>query len=97
MATALKTQAATEETLEKPARLRPDLGSEPPKTGPRMWEKVSLSPAQMTNLGIMAASLMFGVLMWHIVTAIDLNFFINFENVPSPARVFTAFFAHVQT
>ncbi len=97
MATALKTQAATEETLEKPARLRPDLGSEPTKTGPRMWEKVSMSPAQMTNLGIMAASLMFGVLMWHIVTAIDLNFFINFENVPSPARVFTAFFAHVQT
>ncbi|MBO6867090.1 MAG: ABC transporter permease [Thalassococcus sp.] len=97
MATALKTQAATEETLEKPAEVRSDMGAQPPKPGPNIWEKVSMSPAQMTNLGIMASSLMFGVLMWHIVTAIDLNFFINFENVPSPARVFTAFFAHVQT
>ena len=38
-----------------------------------------------------------GVLLWWIVTEINLNFYINFENVPSPQRVFTAFIAHIQT
>lgn len=59
------------------------------------WPQVSR--AQWINLGIIAASLSIGVLLWHIVTAINLNFFINFENVPSPLRVFTAFWGHVQT
>ena len=57
----------------------------------------SLSPDQMQSIGIAGMSLTIGVILWHIVTAINLDFYINFENVPSPARVFTAFFGHIQT
>lgn len=51
----------------------------------------------LSSAGIVALSLTIGVLLWHFVTAINLDFYINFENVPSPLRVFTAFVGHVQT
>ncbi|MEL6169742.1 MAG: ABC transporter permease [Pseudomonadota bacterium] len=51
----------------------------------------------LSSAGIVVLSLMIGVLLWHFVTAINLDFYINFENVPSPLRVFSAFIAHVQT
>ena len=97
MATALK--SAEQETkmtgTPGPASAPPDgktLGGNRPE-----WRVPRLSQAQLVNLGIVATSLSLGVLLWHIVTAINLNFFINFENVPSPARVFTAFVGHIQT
>jgi NitT/TauT family transport system permease protein len=40
-------------------------------------------------------ALAFGVLVWHVATETKFNYFINFENVPSPAKVWTAFVAHV--
>ncbi|MEP1942088.1 MAG: ABC transporter permease [Sulfitobacter sp.] len=42
-------------------------------------------------------SLSVGVVLWHIATAINLDFYINFSNVPAPLKVFTAFIAHIQT
>ncbi|MEM6888099.1 MAG: ABC transporter permease [Pseudomonadota bacterium] len=42
-------------------------------------------------------SLSIGVLLWHIATASNLDFYINFSNVPAPLKVFTAFFSHIQT
>lgn len=54
-------------------------------------------PERLKGVGIVALSLTIGVLLWHLVTEINLDFYINFENVPSPWRVFTAFFAHIQT
>jgi len=56
-----------------------------------------ITPEHWKNVGIVALSLTIGVALWHLVTAINLNLYINFENVPSPLRVFTAFVAHVQT
>ena len=52
---------------------------------------------QIGSAGIVALSLLIGALLWHLATEFNLNFYINFENVPSPARVFTAFVAHIQT
>lgn len=56
-----------------------------------------ITPEHWKNVGIVALSLTIGVALWHLVTAINLDFYVNFENVPSPLRVFTAFIAHVQT
>lgn len=50
-----------------------------------------------SSVGIVFLSLATGLLLWHIATAINLDFYINFQNVPSPWRVFTAFVAHIQT
>ncbi|WP_299508313.1 ABC transporter permease [uncultured Roseobacter sp.] len=59
------------------------------------WPRISM--AQLQNIGIALASLAVGVVLWHIATAINLDFYINFSNVPSPWKVFTAFIAHIQT
>lgn len=57
----------------------------------------SLPPQLLQNIGIVAVSLSIGVLLWHVATAMDLDFYINFSNVPAPLKVFTAFIAHIQT
>jgi NitT/TauT family transport system permease protein len=56
-----------------------------------------LKPETLKSLGIGAVSLFFGILVWHILTEINFDFYINFENVPSPGRVLTAFIGHLQT
>ena len=64
---------------------------------PLSWQKRLLADARVSGAGMVALSLTIGVLVWWFVTEINLNFYINFENVPSPLRVFTAFIAHIQT
>src|SRR5690606_8067192 len=46
--------------------------------------------------GVRLASLAVGVLLWHVACASQFNFFINFENVPAPLTVATAFIQHLQ-
>ena len=60
--------------------------------------KLSRIPSDLLrNAGIALVSLSIGVILWHIATAINLDFYINFSNVPAPFKVFTAFIAHIQT
>ena len=68
----------------------------PPPAGPTL-RLPRISAAQIGNLGLVALSLTLGVLAWHLLTANNVDFYINFQNVPSPWRVFDAFVAHVQT
>lgn len=56
-----------------------------------------VSPERIQSTGMALASLSVGVVLWHIATAINLDFYINFSNVPAPWKVFTAFIAHIQT
>ncbi|MEL6644191.1 MAG: ABC transporter permease [Pseudomonadota bacterium] len=69
-------------------------GNVAPKTG---GPTIRITRQHLTSTGIVALSLTLGVILWHIATAVNLNFYINFENVPSPLRVFSAFVAHIQT
>ena len=55
------------------------------------------SRQQMGDIAMALISLTIGLLIWHLVTKINLDFYINFSNVPSPVKVFTAFFDHIQT
>ncbi len=52
---------------------------------------------QLLNVGIVSMSLAIGVISWHFVTAMGFDFYMNFQNVPPPAKVLAAFVAHVQT
>ncbi|WP_417672026.1 ABC transporter permease [Roseibium sp.] len=47
------------------------------------------------TLTISLLSLVVGLILWHLATAYKLNLYINFENVPSPAKVLTAFWTHL--
>ena len=40
-------------------------------------------------------SVIFGLVLWHLATKYNFNFYINFENIPSPFAVGTAFFAQL--
>ena len=42
-------------------------------------------------------SLSVGVIIWHYASNLNFNWFINFENVPGPGKVFMAFIDHLQT
>ena len=55
------------------------------------------SKTQMGSVGMAIGSLAVGILFWHIATAINLDLYINFSNVPTPLTVFVAFIAHIQT
>jgi NitT/TauT family transport system permease protein len=40
-------------------------------------------------------SVIFGLVLWHLATKYNFNFYINFENIPSPFEVGTAFVAQL--
>lgn len=44
-----------------------------------------------------ALSLSIGVILWYFASDTNFNWFINFENVPGPGKVFMAFVGHLQT
>ncbi len=95
MDTAVKPKVVETETEAEKA---PVLAVSSGDLGPKMsTPTLKITREHISSAGIVALSLTIGVLLWHFVTAINLDFYINFENVPSPLRVFTAFVAHVQT
>ena len=63
----------------------------------RPW---ALSPVVLGRIArswaIRAAALLFGLGLWHALTEVNFNWFINFENVPSPLTVWAAFVGHLQ-
>ncbi|MEO0821106.1 MAG: ABC transporter permease [Pseudomonadota bacterium] len=61
------------------------------------WLARSFPPARLRSLGITALSLLAGIVFWHWATAVNLDFYVDFQNVPSPAKVFTAFIEHLGT
>lgn len=50
----------------------------------------------LKSWSVRIASLAVGVLLWHFACAYQFNVFINFENVPAPLTVATAFVKHLQ-
>jgi len=81
---------------EKTAAPKPR-GPAVPQVEPKNTAKRFVSTETLKTVGISFVSLAFGVLVWHLAVAAKLDFYINFMNVPSPAKVFTAFVEHVQT
>jgi NitT/TauT family transport system permease protein len=65
----------------------------PPELQP--LEKWTLSETwRMLLIG--TASVIGGLLIWHLATKFNFNFYINFENVPGPLKVGAAFAKHLQ-
>lgn len=98
MATAMKTQPDLEDASDKElagqgAPVVPISSGDLMPTIP--FPKITRQ--HLTSIATVILSLSIGVLLWHFVTAINLDFYINFSNVPAPWTVFTAFVAHIQT
>lgn len=88
-----QTAAIIEEKAEAP----PPRGSAVDQIKPAPAKKARLSPSFLKTVGIGAASLAVGVLLWHLAVAAKLDFYISFMNVPSPAKVLASFVGHLQT
>ena len=50
---------------------------------------------QMVFFSIALFSIICGIFLWHLATKHNLDFYINFENVPSPITVAASFFHHL--
>ncbi|ARU57969.1 binding-protein dependent transport system inner membrane protein [Oleiphilus messinensis] len=46
--------------------------------------------------GIRLAALAVGVFVWHLLTLYNVNWYINFENIPGPVKVGETFWGHLQ-
>ncbi len=55
------------------------------------------TPERLTSLGLATVSLIAGILFWWYATAVNLEIYVDFQNVPSPAKVLTAFIGHLGT
>ncbi|MFK7859314.1 MAG: ABC transporter permease [Granulosicoccus sp.] len=65
----------------------------------RLVRRFNANPdsVQLRNLSVSVFALFLGIALWHWATFQNLNVYINFENVPSPSKVFVAFTEHLQT
>lgn len=54
-----------------------------------------LSALQLQSFFIGSLSLASGIVLWYLATEFNFNYFINFENVPSPLKVAGAFMIHL--
>lgn len=55
------------------------------------------APEALRRWGIRLLALMLAVAVWHVLTEFDVDYVMNFENVPEPAKVVQSFFEHLQT
>ena len=63
------------------------------KPQPSLIER--LSALQLQSFFIGSLSLASGIVLWYLATEYNFNYFINFENVPSPLKVGGAFMIHL--
>lgn len=63
------------------------------KSTPSLLER--LSALQLQSFFVGALSLLVGIFIWHLATKYNFNYFINFENVPSPVKVGGSFITHL--
>lgn len=56
---------------------------------------LAVKSKQAQSFVVGALSLCFGILLWHLATLYNFNFFINFENIPSPLKVASSFYIHL--
>jgi NitT/TauT family transport system permease protein len=61
---------------------------------PSRWQSGDWS-GFASSWAVRLLSLAIGVLVWHLACAYKFHFFINFENVPAPLLVLTAFLRHL--
>jgi NitT/TauT family transport system permease protein len=54
-------------------------------------------PEAAKRWSIRAAAIAIAILIWHLLTAYDFNYVMNFENVPEPMVVLMNFINHIQT
>jgi NitT/TauT family transport system permease protein len=58
-------------------------------------EKFSDNIDLIKSVGVGFSSIIVGLLIWHFATLYNFNFYINFENVPSPLKVGSFFIIHL--
>jgi NitT/TauT family transport system permease protein len=63
---------------------------------PEKLKKKRFTPEFIKALIIGSLSILSGLALWQFLTSINFDFFINFQNVPSPIEVGGAFITHLQ-
>ncbi|MEP1930649.1 MAG: ABC transporter permease [Roseibium sp.] len=76
----------------------PETGSSPDQNAVTgvFFNALAILRKNALTLTISLISLAVGLLFWHLATTYKVNLYINFENVPSPGKVLTAFWTHLR-
>ena len=88
----------TDQGMQNPAATTSEAASsnEDPAPAAKGFQLSNLLQSEhLVRWSIRFAALAVGVLAWHWATTADLNYYINFQNVPEPLKVWNAFLAQV--
>ncbi len=86
------TKSSTEDTLElKSDGVDHSVGSTKKTLKPPVLEKVFALYKKTDSLFIGVLSISVGLVLWHLATIYSFNFYINFQNIPTPLSVGSAF------
>lgn len=77
--------------------VKPRQQIEPPPLEPWSTRAINAARDRMGSWSIRAAALLFAVVWWHVMTDNNVNFIMNFENVPEPLKVLVSFIGHLGT
>lgn len=78
----------------KPSPRRLEQAPPPMAISPLEQAVRALRSANMQMIATGALSVLLGLVIWHLATEYKFNFFINFENIPQPLSVGSAFLLH---
>lgn len=98
VATKTGTKPGDRETIPQAAPVAAGLQApEPDMPAPGRWPRIKHSDLLKVSrtIALGGLSLLVGIAVWHWATTIDLNWYINFENVPSPLEVWSSFVTHI--
>lgn len=95
------TSTVDSQSLDSP--VSPVVDKQPVKKTSSVEKQVKVKPklsfmqrlSAMRSIFIGGFSLAIGIFIWHLATEYNFNYFINFENVPSPIKVGGAFIFHL--
>lgn len=73
------------------------LKAEPPPLEPWRVRTFNVLRDRAGSWGIRGAAFVVAVAWWHVMTDNNVNFIMNFENVPEPLKVFSSFIGHLGT
>ncbi|WP_172329446.1 ABC transporter permease [Mangrovicoccus sp. HB161399] len=85
----------TADLLDPP--MADDPAPRPAEPAPPAARRRLVPPEKLREIAIGAGSLAIGVALWHWASATNLDWIVDFGNIPGPGKVFAAFWGHLGT
>lgn len=92
---AAETEAGSEEPADTRTTAQAGAGSGQVMPAPKSRQSIASMLPRLRDAAITGLALLLGVVFWQIATERDLQYIVNFSNVPGPLEVYEAFLANI--